>query len=113
MNAKALIDSTGIGLLAKLARVAGEQAAPRPTLFCGNREVGEVLDSVCMDRVYTIIDSDSPQSCCEPLPATAPSEAELAGTIAHAHRLLSDISEHNRAQFRGVLEAFEGLEPQP
>ncbi len=106
------IDSTGIGLLAKLARVAGELSAPRPTLFCGNREIGEVLDSVCMDRVYTIVDAGGPDSRFEPLPATTPSESELAGTITHAHQLLSDISERNRAQFEGVLEAFARIEQQ-
>ncbi|MCB1956491.1 MAG: STAS domain-containing protein [Rhodocyclaceae bacterium] len=106
------IDSTGIGLLAKLARVAHERAAPRPTLFCGNREVGEVLDSVCLDRVYNIVDSEAPRGACQPLPDTAPTESELAGTIEHAHRLLSDLSEQNRVRFEGVLEAFSRLEQQ-
>lgn len=106
------IDSTGIGLLAKLARIARERAAPRPTLFCGNGEVEEILDSVCMDKVFNIVSAEAPSGMYQALPETQPSEGELAGTIEHAHRLLCELSEQNRVQFEGVVEAFSRLEQQ-
>lgn len=104
------IDSTGIGLLAKLARIARERSAPRPLLFCGNAEVQEILESVCMDHVFTIVDADLSVGSLAELPPTAPSEADLAGTISGAHRLLCELSEENRARFEGVVEAFARLE---
>ncbi len=104
------IDSTGIGLLAKLARIARERSAPRPLLFCGNAEVQEILDSVCMDKVFTIVDAELPPGSMAELPNTNPSESDLARTIAGAHRLLCELSDENRACFEGVVEAFARLE---
>ena len=103
------IDSTGIGLLAKIARVARERNAPRPTLFCENDEVLEVLASVCMDKVFTIASGEVHFSALRPLPKTNPSTAELADTIEEAHALLCELSEDNRSRFEGVIEAFARL----
>ena len=103
------IDSTGIGLLAKIARIARDRQAPRPLLFCGNEEVEEMLTSVCMDRVFTMVSGELHPSALSPLAATYPTETQLAGTIEQAHRLLCELSEDNRARFEGVVEAFARL----
>ena len=103
------IDSTGIGLLAKIARIAQRLDAPRPTLFCADEEVTEVLESVCMDKVFTIVSGELHASALHPLPARMASEAEVARMIEESHKLLSDLSENNRARFEGVVEAFARL----
>lgn len=100
------IDSTGIGLLVKIARLASNLNAARPMLFCGNAEVDEVLDSVCMDKVFTIVSGAVDPANLSPLPSTQPSETDLAKTILEAHRLLCELSDDNRARFEGVVEAF-------
>lgn len=105
------IDSTGIGLLVKMARVARESGTPRPTLFCGNPDVTEILDSMCLDSVFTMVSGELHPSALTPLPALDVSEQDLAATIEQAHRLLCKLSEQNRIRFEGVVEAFSRLSP--
>lgn len=107
LNDTTAIDSTGIGLLAKIARGLARDHHSRPILFSRNPEINELLASVCLDDVCRIVPATPTPAATEPIPATNPSDQELARTIVDAHRLLSDLSERNRAQFQDVLEAFE------
>lgn len=100
------IDSTGIGLLVKLARTARRLAAPRPLLFCGSDEVAELLDSVCIDKVFTLIAGAPDLPGLQSLPPTTPTEREVANTIEQAHRLLCELSDDNRERFQGVVDSF-------
>lgn len=107
LNATTSIDSTGIGLLAKLSN--GMRAAGRdlPIVFSANPEVVETLRNVCLDEVCTIV-AGAPEAVAEnEIPATTPDERELARTIVSAHCMLCDLCDKNRAAFGGVIEAFE------
>jgi anti-anti-sigma factor len=107
LNDTTAIDSTGIGLLAKIARGLARGHSSRPILFSRNPEINELLASVCLDDVCRIVPATPAPAATEPIPASDPSEEELARTIVEAHRLLSELSERNRTQFQSVLEAFE------
>lgn len=107
LNATTSIDSTGIGLIAKLSngmRVVGREM---PIVFSANADVVETLRNVCLDEVCTIVAS-APEVVAEnEIPATTPDERELARTIVSAHCMLCDLCENNRAEFSGVIEAFQ------
>lgn len=107
LNDTTAIDSTGIGLLAKIARGLARDHSSRPILFSRNPEINELLASVCLDDVCRIVPATPAPTATEPIPASDPSEEEMARTIVDAHRLLSELSERNRTQFQSVLEAFE------
>ena len=108
LNDATAIDSTGIGLLAKIANGMERAGHGRPIVFSENPEINELLTSVCLDDVCRIVPGLPPTGePAEPIPATTPSESELARTITDAHRLLCSLSESNRAQFQSVVEAFE------
>lgn len=100
------IDSTGIGLLAKLAKAQRRAGFGNPVLFSSNPDVNEVLSSVCLDDVFDLADQapDGPPGRC--VEATEPSPPQLAHTILEAHRALSEISEDNRVKFRDVVEGL-------
>jgi len=109
LNSATAIDSTGIGLLAKIANGMERCGHGQPILFSGNPEINELLTSVCLDDVCRIVPGPAPAEVEEgeaPIPATSPSENDLARTIVDAHRLLCELSESNRSQFQSVLEAF-------
>lgn len=109
LNATTAIDSTGIGLLAKIANGMERAGQARPVLFCTNSEISELLTSVCLDDVCRIVAASAPEGAEEgarPIPADSPTERELARTISDAHRLLCELSEGNRAQFQSVVDAF-------
>lgn len=109
LNATTAIDSTGIGLLAKIANGMERSGHGQPVLFCTNPEINELLTSVCLDDICRIVAEAPPaeiEAGAEPIPATNPSEDDLARTITEAHRLLVALSESNRAQFQNVVDAF-------
>lgn len=109
LNSATAIDSTGIGLLAKIANGMEQSGHGRPILFSGNPEINELLTSVCLDDVCNIVAGPPPAEAEEgeaPIPEAAPSESEMARTIVDAHRLLCELSESNRSQFQNVLDAF-------
>lgn len=106
LNATTSIDSTGIGLLAKMANGMSRAGREMPILFSSNPDIVETLRNVCMDEVCTIVHG-TPEAIAEnEIPATSPDERELARTIVAAHCLLCDLCEQNREKFRPVLDAF-------
>lgn len=101
------IDSTGLGLLARIANGVRRRDGSRPLLFSPQTDINTLISSICLDSAFTLYDRPPPALAGTALPASAPSEGEMARTILEAHRLLSEINESNRAQFQSVVEAFE------
>ena len=109
LNATTAIDSTGIGLLAKIANELERAGQGQPVLFSQNPDINELLTSVCLDDVCRIVEGPPPagaEAGAQPIPAATPTEGELARTITEAHRLLCELAEGNRTQFQGVVDAF-------
>ena len=106
LNQATSIDSTGIGLLAKIANGLKHAGKPRPVVFCENPEITELLCSLCLDDVCTIRPGSPATLARDVIPADTFSERALAQTVLEAHRLLSELSESNRASFRSVVDAF-------
>lgn len=110
------IDSTGIGMLAKIANGLSQAGKARPVLVSTNPEITELLVSLCLDEVCLIATEGVDRTAAEAIPATSPSERELAGTVLEAHRRLCGLSAHNRETFRSVVDALaselQGPDPQ-
>lgn len=113
LNRATAIDSTGIGLLAKLANGMRHAGRGKPVLLSAHPDINELLTSLCLDEVCTLVTSGAAadgaalaDGAVVAIPATTPSERDLARTILEAHRLLSALSEENCVAFRPVVEAF-------
>lgn len=100
------IDSTGLGLLAKIANLLRRRDGRKPLLFSPRGDINTVLGSICLDEAFVVCDS-APAAAPAAIPPTDPSEAQLAQTVLEAHRLLSDMNENNRAMFRDVVDALQ------
>lgn len=102
------IDSTNLGLLAKIANAMWERNDAKTTIISTNPDIDETLASVGFDRIFTICND---VRNCRPTDRTvaiaAPSKTDLAQTLFEAHRLLSGLNERNRQMFRSVVEALE------
>lgn len=101
------IDSTGLGLLARIANGMRRRDGSQPLLFSTQPDINTLISSICLDTAFTRCDGPPPQLPGTALPAGTASEIETAQTILDAHRVLSDINDANRAQFQSVVEAFE------
>lgn len=107
LNDTESIDSTGIGLLAKLANGLARRGGERPVFFTSNPEILETLHNVCLDDLCTLVAGAPTAVAANEIPATTPDERQLAGTIVAVHRLLCDMNAENRAKFQSVVDAFE------
>lgn len=101
------IDSTGLGLLARIANFVRRRDGRRPLLFSPQPDINVVLGSICLDAAFVLCELRPDLPPGSALPAGDPSEDEVARTVLDAHRLLCEMNDANRAQFQSVVDAFE------
>lgn len=102
------IDSTNLGLLARLATRMQRPGARRVTVVSNRPDINAVLNSMALDEVFDIIEdtcleTDAPQE----VPQENTDRETLARTLIDAHRALMDLNEHNREMFSDVVATLE------
>lgn len=109
----ASIDSTGLGLLARIANFVRRRDGSRPLLFSSQPDINAVLSSICLDQAFLLCAElpDSPPGTA--LASAEPSQRELAESMLAAHRLLCEMNDANRAQFQNVVDVIERELGQP
>lgn len=102
------IDSTNLGLLARVANLMHDRFQRRATMISCNENVNRILETVGFFDVFTI-DSGAglPVANMHALSQAMTTEAEMAHAILEAHRTLSKINDSNREMFRNVVEGLE------
>lgn len=109
LQAAEFIDSTCLGLLARVATTSQELGYERPVLFSTHREVNRLLRSMGFDRVFVLVENPE-------VPTAGWQSAEaLAGLakcpdpqlVLDAHRALCEINAQNRHLFQSVIDQLE------
>ncbi|MBK1721822.1 STAS domain-containing protein [Thiocystis violacea] len=102
------IDSTNLGVLARIANHMVKQGRSRPTLIAPDPDIQTILRSVCFDRIFHIL-SHSPPSAgdLDDLPDLAPDERATLTLMLGAHRRLSALDAGNELQFRDLIHLLE------
>ncbi len=103
------IDSTSLGVLAKLSLAVQKKAAKIPTLLCVNPDILRVLDNMGYDDVYAIVDEgyNMQQSLAELPMSTDFGETELRQRVIDAHKTLMSLNDRNVAAFQDLVAALE------
>jgi anti-anti-sigma factor len=106
------IDSTALGLIAKISVALKERLQRKPVILSTNHDVNRILLSMGFDRVFVIVDQAPAPAPAhdEPLAElllTEPSQQDLTRNVIEAHRVLMSMNEKNRATFRDLVEALE------
>jgi anti-anti-sigma regulatory factor len=109
LSAATCIDSTCLGLLARVGNFMRSRFQRKPVLLCPRPDIGELLDCLGFDQVFAIRqETRPPPEGAREIGATAPAgERELAWTVLEAHRTLSELNEANRLRFKDVIAAIE------
>ena len=104
-----LIDSTCLGLLARMALQLRAQQLAKARIVSPRADITEVLRSMSFDRLFDVIGEMpfGPLELRELETEVGQQNADLLNTILGAHRTLMELSEHNRLQFKDVVEAIE------
>ncbi len=100
------IDSTSLGLLAKIANFTRRRFGRKPSLYSSNTDVNRVLDSMGLDDVFELHCEPCDGSCppeAERLEVSEPDTKDMARTILDAHCALIDLNEKNKVEFRDIV----------
>jgi anti-anti-sigma factor len=102
------IDSTNLGLLARIAMRMQKLGAPQVTLLSNRPDINSLLTSMALDEVFDIVsESGVVTGVAQELPREDTDRETLARTLIAAHRALMELSEHNREMFQDVVASLE------
>ncbi len=107
-----VIDSTALGLLARIGSASLRRRGRRAVLICPDNDVATCLRSAALDELFVMLD-EYPYDDSVPLAEIAlempagGAEPELGRLILDAHRDLARISERNLAVYGDVIAALE------
>lgn len=102
------VDSTTLGLLAKLSILSRQKVGLLPTLVTTQEDITRLLHSMGFDQVFNIVDQPvpTPEQLAD-LPTQDQSEEVVKARVLEAHRILMSLNETNREAFRDLVTALE------
>ena len=102
------VDSTTLGLMAKLSILSRQKIGLLPTVVTTNADIPRLLQSMGFDQVFNIIDTPLPcPDCLEDLPPQDQSEEVVRAKVLEAHRILMGLNDSNREAFHDLVSALE------
>ncbi len=102
------IDSTTLGLLAKLAIEADRHYHHQPTIYSPQPSISLLLDSMGFDAVFTITQhQDQLWNNAEKLDQCSSSDEEARDKVIEAHKVLMSLNDDNRLKFEELVSTLE------
>jgi len=108
LNETVYIDSTNLGLLAKIARRLMDKSGARPIIVSGQQDVNTVLKSMGFDEVFVLIEEcRADNTGCGEVPAVSVDKQEKSRLVLDAHKALMEMNEKCQDLFCDVVKMFE------
>ncbi len=102
------IDSTALGLLAKMSIQLRNRFNVRPTIISTNPDITRILKSMSIDLICEIIETvDKQETCFDELNPLQETEDSVRQKVIEAHQILMSLSEDNRAEFQDLVSALK------
>jgi len=101
------IDSTTLGLLAKLAIQSQKRFGFRPVLLCSKEDILRIITSMGFDEVFEVQQGTSQIASAAELPTRQEPEDAVRQRIICAHKVLMDLRAENRLRFQELIKALE------
>ena len=102
------IDSTTLGLLAKLAIRTRERYGFQPVVYSCDTGINRLLRSMAFQRIFDIREQacDNPDSINE-VPAVSADADSVKEKVIEAHNILMDLSDDNRERFQDLMAVLQ------
>ena len=102
------MDSTCLGLLAKIALASQRLLGTEPTLVTTNPDVTRIIDSMGFEQLFYLLRDDA-HTCDEAfeLPTRVMNETQLTEQVVDAHKTLMKLNKHNEECFSDLVSALE------
>ncbi len=108
LTGTASIDSTALGLLAKIARLLRQRREQSLVVISTSPRITGTLRNVGLERLMTITEPvGTPASHFTEVPARDASKSNHTRVVLDAHRELMALNKKNAAQFRSVVDFLE------
>jgi anti-anti-sigma regulatory factor len=102
------IDSTALGLLAKMAIQLRNRFNVIPTIVSTNPDITRTLKSMSFDLIFKIVDKPPAQKTqYNELQTQKESEETVRDKVIDAHLTLMALSEENRLEFQDLVQALK------
>lgn len=102
------IDSTSLGMLAKLSNRATEWQRVTPVLVSTNPDITRILLTMGFDDVFNIIEEPlEHESQLGELPQSDVSPDDLRARVLEAHKTLMGLNDANRLEFKDLVATLE------
>lgn len=103
-----LIDSTTLGMLAKLAILAKKKSHFLPSIISTNPDITRIITTMGFDSVFIILEKPvQTDQALKELPITELNEDELRANVLNAHKVLMKLNDHNCEQFKDLVATLE------
>lgn len=102
------IDSTTLGLLAKLALEVRARYGFMPAIYSNNPGITRLIKSMGFQRLFEVHENACANpGCIRCVPLVEGSEQAVKEKVLEAHRVLMGLSEENRARFKDLMVVLE------
>ncbi len=102
------LDSTTLGMLAKLAIRTKERFGFKPAMFSDNPGINRLLKSMGFSKLYELRSGESvTNDDTAELPQVDASEDVVRQKVIDAHKTLMSLTEENRKAFKDLVQTLE------
>lgn len=102
------IDSTTLGLMAKISLLGQEARQIRPVILASNASIKRILETMGFSDIFTIVDElDAPALEAHPLGCLDCDEVQIKNKVIEAHRILMSLNEANHETFKSLISMLE------
>ncbi len=103
-----VVDSTTLGLLAKIAIGGKKRNGIVPTIVSTNDDVTRIIRSMGFDKIFIIL-SEPAQNIHQlrEIPILNSTEDEVRQNVIEAHKVLMSLNSENQKEFKDLVEALE------
>ncbi|MBH3412574.1 anti-sigma factor antagonist RssC [Pseudomonas putida] len=102
------IDSTTLGLLAKLSILSRQKVGLLPPVVTTTPDISRLLQSMGFAQVFNIVDRPVPRpECLTDLPSQDQNEDVVRSKVLEAHKILMGLNDSNREAFHDLVNALE------
>lgn len=113
LSEASVIDSTTLGLLAKIGIFAKKANKILPTIISTNPDVTRLVFSMGFDELFIIVDkAASKLEHLDEIPVLQASEDEVREKVLAAHRILMDLNSRNKETFKDLVSTLEAEQRQ-
>jgi len=102
------IDSTTLGLMAKISILGQERRGITPVILASNPSIQRILQTMGFADIFTIVDKlDAPILAAQPLNCVNCDEQEVKEKVLEAHKILMGLNAGNADTFRNLVNMLE------